>query len=142
MFRLKRLVFLLSCMVISPGLCDDAELLAQIERTRAACVGLSDSLSDLKKMAGINTAVTAVGTVAGGVALGTGLAKSGIDKQADKLEKELEELIESLNLQASRQGKNFDVIPPSAIQEAVSSFAVDANVRREIKRLTNLIAEV
>ena len=90
-FRLKRLVFLLSCMVISPGLCDDTELLAQIERTRAACVGLSDELSDMKKMAGINTAVTAVGTVSGGVALGAGLAKSSVDKEVEELEDLLKE---------------------------------------------------
>lgn len=43
-------------------------------------------------MAGINTAVTGVGTVAGGVALGTGLAKAGVDEaQRDMIDKWMQE---------------------------------------------------
>ncbi len=71
---------------------DTAVLTAQIERTKAACAGISDELSDLKKMAGINTAVTAVGTVAGGVALGTGIAKAAADKKVDELDEMIAEL--------------------------------------------------
>lgn len=128
MFLLKRLSFLLSCLVINPAFCDDGDLFAQIERTRAACVGLSDELSDLKKMAGINTAVTAVGTVAGGVALGTGLAKSGVDKQADKLEKELQEMLDKMALESSRQGTDFDLIPEEVMQNATRIFSSNAAI--------------
>jgi hypothetical protein len=39
----------------------------------------------MKTMAGINTAVTGVGTVSAGVALGTGIAKSETDKAYDEL---------------------------------------------------------
>lgn len=70
------------------------ELVAAIENVRNTCGGISAELSDLKKMAGINTAVTAAGTVAGGVALGTGIAKANVDKEAEKLEAELARLRE------------------------------------------------
>lgn len=50
-------------------------------------------MTDLKKMAGINTAVTAVGTVAGGVALGAGIAKVSVDKEQQDLEEKVAKLI-------------------------------------------------
>ncbi len=68
------------------------DLSVQIQATRSACSGISDAMTNLKKMAGINTAVTAVGTVTGGVALGTGIAKAGVDKEIEKLEQQIEEL--------------------------------------------------
>ena len=60
---------------------------------RNACAGIGDDLSDLKRMAGINTAVTAVGTVSGGVALGTGIAKSRTDKEQQELKDKVAKLI-------------------------------------------------
>ena len=68
------------------------ELVAAVENVRSTCGGISAELSDLKKMAGINTAVTAVGTVAGGVALGTGIAKANVDKKVEELEAEIIEM--------------------------------------------------
>lgn len=95
---------------------DTAALTAQIERTKAACAGISDELSDLKKMAGINTAVTAVGTVAGGVALGTGIAKAGVDAEAEEIEAELLKEIDKLNKLAAEQ-TDFDLIPDFEVPE-------------------------
>ena len=71
---------------------DAASLNTQIIKTRTVCSGISNAMADLKKMAGINTAVTAVGTVAGGVALGTGIAKASADKKADELDEIIAEL--------------------------------------------------
>ena len=68
------------------------ELDASIARTRLYCGGISDDLNHLKTMAGINTAVTAVGTVTGGVGFGVGMAKAGVDSEIEKLERELEQL--------------------------------------------------
>lgn len=62
------------------------DLAAAIENVRATCGGIGAELTDMKKMAGITTAVTGVGTVTGGVALGTGLAKAKIDKEIHKNE--------------------------------------------------------
>lgn len=66
---------------------------ATIEDVRAKCGGIGDELADMKKMAGITTAVTGAGTVAGGVALGTGIAKANVDKKIVEQEK----LIKSLD---------------------------------------------
>ncbi|MDE5615441.1 MAG: hypothetical protein K2I81_01240 [Alphaproteobacteria bacterium] len=89
---MKKIVCILSVFACNAAMGDTAVLTAQIERTKAACAGISDELSDLKKMAGINTAVTAVGTVAGGVALGTGIAKAAADKKVDELDEMIAEL--------------------------------------------------
>ena len=87
---------LFSCLLIALPLVANAETLslnAALQATYTACSGIDDSLSDLKTKAGINTAVTAVGTVAGGVALGTGIAKVGVDKEQQALEEKVKKLI-------------------------------------------------
>jgi len=53
-----------------------------LRATYVYCVGIDDELADLKKMAGINTAVTAVGTAAGAGATVVGLVKANKDAQA------------------------------------------------------------
>lgn len=102
------------CFFIGMGICsaygDTTELNAQIAKTRTACSGISNDMADLKKMAGINTAVTAVGTVAGGVAFGTGLAKVGVDAEAEQVEAELQAEIDKLNELAATQTQ-IDRIP-------------------------------
>ena len=70
------------------------DLSTQMQITRSACSGISDAMSTLKRMAGINTAVTAVGTVAGGVALGTGIAKSNTDRELAALIEKVQKLID------------------------------------------------
>lgn len=70
----------------------NTDLTAAIENVRTTCGNISAELSDMKKMAGITTAVTGVGTVAGGVALGTGLAKANVDKEIEELESQIARL--------------------------------------------------
>lgn len=71
----------------------NTDLTAAIENVRTTCGNISAELSDMKKMAGITTAVTGVGTVAGGVALGTGIAKANVDKEIEELESQIARLI-------------------------------------------------
>lgn len=73
----------------------DFDLNTAIQNTKTACSGIDDSMLNLKKMAGINTAVTAVGTVAGGVALGTGIAKKKTDAQIEQWQIILERIREN-----------------------------------------------
>ena len=73
----------------------NTDLTAAIENVRTTCGNISAELADMKKMAGITTAVTGVGTVAGGVALGTGLAKANVDKEIEELEAQIAELKKS-----------------------------------------------
>ena len=77
----------------------NTDLTAAIKNVRATCGNISAELTDMKKMAGIATAVTGVGTVAGGVALGTGLAKTNVDKEIAELEQQLAKLDADRNLQ-------------------------------------------
>ena len=73
----------------------NTDLTAAIENVRTTCGNISAELSDMKKMAGITTAVTGVGTVTGGVALGTGIAKANVDKEIEELESQIAELKKS-----------------------------------------------
>ena len=77
----------------------NTDLTAAIENVRTTCGNISAELTDMKKMAGITTAVTGVGTVAGGVALGTGLAKTNVDKEIADLEQQLAKLDATRNLE-------------------------------------------
>ncbi|MBR2012446.1 MAG: hypothetical protein IKA08_04260 [Alphaproteobacteria bacterium] len=70
----------------------NTDLTAAIENVRTTCGNISAELSDMKKMAGITTAVTGGGTVAGGIALGTGLAKANVDKEIEELEAQIARL--------------------------------------------------
>lgn len=70
----------------------NTDLTAAIQNVRTTCGNISAELSDMKKMAGITTAVTGVGTVTGGVALGTGLAKANVDKEIEELEAQIARL--------------------------------------------------
>ncbi|MDW3024723.1 MAG: hypothetical protein R8N50_03500 [Alphaproteobacteria bacterium] len=65
-----------------------------LRATYTACVGIDDELADLKTMAGINTAITSVGTAAGVGATVTGFVKQSKDNQAEELEKLIKELEE------------------------------------------------
>ncbi|MBR5575568.1 MAG: hypothetical protein IKV93_03445 [Alphaproteobacteria bacterium] len=71
---------------------NSADLDDALRATYTACIGIDDQLSDMKRLAGINTAVTAVGTVAGAGATATGLAKANKDAKQAQLEKILKEL--------------------------------------------------
>lgn len=81
----------LSCVAFGDE--EQNSLATQIQITKEACSGISDKMSGMKTMAGINTAVTGVGTVTGGAALGTGIAKADTDQQIENWETILDEMI-------------------------------------------------
>ncbi|MCL2017308.1 MAG: hypothetical protein FWG80_00845 [Alphaproteobacteria bacterium] len=56
-----------------------------VAETRDSCNGISDELKSLQTMAGINTAITGIGTVAGGGALYAGIQKKQLDEKAREL---------------------------------------------------------
>ena len=73
-----------------------------LRATYTACVGIDDNLHELKVLAGINTAVTSVGTAAGVGAAATGFVKAAKDKEIDKLEALLQKMQE---ISAQYQGE-------------------------------------
>lgn len=85
-----------------------------ISEARIYCLGLSDELGHLKKMAGINTAVTSVGTAVGVGATAVGIAKSSKDKEIEELEKYVAELKEL----GARQDVIDDIPPMTAAEYA------------------------
>lgn len=72
---------------------------AALQDVRTNCGGISEHLEHIKTMAGVNTAVTAVGTLAGGGATVTGVAKQEADKISDVAEK-YQEFADKINNQS------------------------------------------
>ena len=100
---MKKILSMFVILVTVPFVTNASDLTDAVANVRVACGGISNEMAHMKTMAGINTAVTGVGTVAGGVAFGTGLAKANVDSQIASLEQELAEL-ERL------QGGKFDTL--------------------------------
>lgn len=65
-----------------------------LRATYTACISIDENLADLKKMAGINTAITAVGSATGAGATVVGIIKHAKDVKAEELEKMLREIDE------------------------------------------------
>lgn len=86
--------FILSVLCASTGTlhADILPLNDALRATYTACIGIDENLADLKKMAGINTAITSVGTATGIGATVTGIVKSSKDAEIEELEKILEEI--------------------------------------------------
>jgi hypothetical protein len=64
-----------------------------LQNTYRACVNIDDNLHDLKVLAGVNTAVTAVGAGLGAGALAVGLTKAQLDKKIEELYGEMTDLV-------------------------------------------------
>ncbi len=71
------------------------DLNTALQNTYRACADIDDNLHDLKVLAGVNTAVTAVGTGLGVGATATGFVKQKTDKEIEELEKILKEIEEN-----------------------------------------------
>lgn len=80
------------CFCTSADATDVLNLNTALQNTYKACVDIDDNLHDLKVLAGINTAVTTVGTGAGVGATATGFVKANKDKEIEKLEELLKEM--------------------------------------------------
>lgn len=89
---MRKLWCFFACLFALPAFAASPSLDLAMAEAREACGGISDAMADLKRMAGINTAVTGVGTVAGIGATAAGIAKSNVDKEIDALEQEIAEL--------------------------------------------------
>ena len=85
--RKSILAIFLLCPIVANA--DTLGLDDALRATYRACVGIDEELNDLKKMAGINTAVTGVGTGLGIGATAVGIAKSNVDAESRDLYKKL-----------------------------------------------------
>ena len=109
-----------------------------LRATYIACVGIDDELSDLKVKAGINTAVTAVGTAAGVGATVTGIVKASKDKQIEQLEMErLRKIAESGTNSNASNGKIEDnLLAIQSYYDAHKNDTPASDIDTEIDKLT------
>lgn len=92
---MKKLYVALVALVVSfNAYADILPLDDALRETYLSCVGIDDKLSTYKTLAGINTAVSGVGTGLGVGATTVGIIKYATDKEAASYEKLLEELRE------------------------------------------------
>ncbi len=105
-----------------------------LRATYTACVGIDDELSDLKTMAGINTAITSVGTAASVGATVTGLVKADKDKQIEiKLEKLRE--IEQKNPDLQSTDAEWDKFESGLTTELANAKIEVEKYQAEIEKL-------
>ena len=120
--------FIVCSGLLTPALlhADEALMVSALQNTYSACVGIDDELADLKKMAGINTAITGVGTGLGAGATVVGLVKASKDKEMDEIDVKLQKLreLESANktinpteAEVEQFQKDFQNSYTSSIQE-------------------------
>lgn len=113
------------------------DLSSAMSNVRNACSGISDAMRDLKTKAGINTAITGVGTVAGGVALGTGIAKANVDQEQKELEEKVARLIaEKSNVPI----ENLEIEDEQEFERQILSVVAGnySDVSADIKKINEL----
>lgn len=89
---MRKLCFAIA-FVAYPFVASSADYLDDaIQNVRDKCVGISARLDKMKTMAGINTAVTGVGTGVGVGATMVGMVKASTDKKIEEYEQEIAEL--------------------------------------------------
>lgn len=108
-----------------------SDLNSAIINARTVCSSISAEINDLKKMAGINTAITGIGTVAAGVALRTGLKKSEIDNQLNETKQALHKL--SVN-----DTTIYTDITPEQVNAALAAAKKDDNLQTNTDNTSEL----
>ncbi|MDR1338436.1 MAG: hypothetical protein LBJ73_05450 [Rickettsiales bacterium] len=95
-------------LLSNPVFADVLELDVALSNVRENCIGIASELNHMKTMAGINTVVTSVGTLAGGGATVVGFVKQSRDKELEELEKEIAEL-KRLQQESQEQPTQVDI---------------------------------
>ena len=111
---MKRFIPFLFTLFVMPAIADTQMLTDALRATYTACIGIDEELTDLKKMAGLNTAITAVGTATGAGATVVGVVKTAKDKKAETLEAILKEIEE--------KSKNHQGMTDTEISVFMSEF--------------------
>lgn len=130
--------FVLLTMVCVSANAQDIDLENALRATYTNCVGIDDALHDMKVKAGINTAVTGVGTGLGIGAVATGIAKAKTDSILQQKYAELRDLTYSAHGEYDEADKSAFIARARqrlySSQSSVSSAADEQN--KEIKDLT------
>lgn len=119
------------------------DLNSVIDEVRLSCAGLSQELEHMKTMAGIGTAVTAVGSVAGGVALGTGIAKAQIDKEIEELEAQIARLKEERgNVPVEHLQIEDEALFKRQVTEFIESYQAKEQAKSQAEQKSKTLGDV
>lgn len=120
-------------MMTGISLAEPIDLTTALQNTYINCVGINDDLHDMKVLAGINTAITGVGTGLGIGAVAVGISKSNTDKKIETIEELLKKIEEK------SKGKISDFDSDIAWQKFLDSYQIaSANINID----TNTYAEL
>ena len=122
------------------------ELDTALQNTYRACVGIDDRLSEYKTLAGVNTAVGAVGTGLGVGATAVGIVKVSVDKAAAEFEKLMADLRkktehveykDKTNAEIAAFDKEFDAAEESAVKDFKKYKSEYKKLTEKSKKLGN-----
>lgn len=118
-----------------------------LRATYTACVGIESELAELKKLAGIGTAVSGVGTGLGAGATVVGILKTAKDRQIESYEKLLQELREMQEKNAPEESttteqaeafeQEFNAAYDTAVQDIEKYNAELEKLTKQSKSLGN-----
>ena len=134
MLRVFFLIFMILCNAVYA---DDIDVQTALQNVYVNCIDIENDLSEIKKLAGINTAVTAVGTGAGIGATAVGIAKSKVDEEMRYRLTKLREALAKANVQdVPKQDyaafrASINVFDPQSVD--LNTYQVDTD--EEIRRL-------
>jgi hypothetical protein len=142
---MRKLVLYFCAFCTCSAFAEDFDMNYALRDVYMNCAGIEDSLQEMKKLAGINTAITAVGTGTGVGAVATGVAKKNTDVAAETIEIKLEKLrkIEAQNpgMTANQDYSKFiDSMPSDMDAEAVLTkySSLSEAIEKEEKELEKL----
>lgn len=137
-----RLLFVLVGLLPTVVNASEEQLVSALQGTYSACVGIDDSLADLKKMAGINTAITTVGTGLGAGAVVAGVKKSDVDARIQELQDDICKLggctAEGVNSATDEQIREIikKLVEMNKISETVDAEAAKKELESQLKAKT------
>lgn len=106
-----------------------------LRATYTACINIDNEISHLKTMAGINTAVTAVGTAAGAGAITVGFIKANKDELIEKLEMEKLKKIEESGINSGSKNPPSDQVLAAADNYFTINQSNTSEIDSEIEQL-------
>ncbi len=141
---MQKLSFVLLALLVCPSYATVYDLDFAINNVRNACSGINSKMDHLKLMAGINTGISAAGTVTGAVALGTGIAKAKKDAKIVDIKKALLKKLSSA--EETKQTTKQDVVAFQAeVEKKYAEYEKnaknDATRKKEVDKVGKLEQE-
>ena len=141
---MKYLLSLFCVFIVGTSYADMNDMQFAIANVKKNCIGISDELSSMKRLAGISTAVTSVGTATGAGALITGIVKSNKDKEIASYEQALELLYSMKNDSETLDYISVPIDKDLFIQQMKNYInnAIDIYVDKEINSVESQKSEL